>query len=118
MIAGRSTCTAVPCTGQSRVDLCLPRSAAVTAAVTIHRSLDNAAMFAKALRFCERYPYQMPENPRAFVTAAEMDKMTPQQRADAVGNATVTSWERVPEQFRAEVMATAAELGAQRRNSV
>jgi hypothetical protein len=60
----------------------------------------------------------MSENSRTFVTAADMDKMTPQQRADVVGNATVTSWEQVPEQFRAEVMATAAELGAQRRKSV
>jgi hypothetical protein len=60
----------------------------------------------------------MPENSRTLVTAAEMDKMTPQQRADAVGDATVTSWEQVPGQFRDEVMATAAEVGAQRRKSV
>jgi hypothetical protein len=50
-----------------------------------------------------------------IITAAQMDKMTPQQRADAVDAATVRSWEDVPEPFRSEVLLTAENLGHQRR---
>jgi hypothetical protein len=44
-----------------------------------------------------------------------MEKMTPQQRADAVEAARAKSWDDVPERFKAEVLATASELGEQRR---
>ena len=54
--------------------------------------------------------------PRKIITAAEMDKMTPQQRADAVDSATIRSWDDVPEPFRSEVLATAKELGERLRN--
>jgi hypothetical protein len=52
---------------------------------------------------------------RRFISAAEMDKMSPQQRADAVEAGRATSWDDVSEAFKAEVLATASELGAQRR---
>lgn len=52
---------------------------------------------------------------RKIITAADMDKMTPQQRADAVIAGTVTSWDDVPEPFRSEVLAEARRLGDQRR---
>jgi hypothetical protein len=50
-----------------------------------------------------------------ITTAAEMDRMTPQERADAVDAALVRSWDDVPEPFRSEVLATARSLGEQRR---
>jgi hypothetical protein len=52
---------------------------------------------------------------QTLITADQMGQMTPQQRADAVDAATVHSWDDVPEQFRAEVLATARMLGQQRR---
>jgi len=54
--------------------------------------------------------------PPKIINAAEMDKMTPQQRADAVDSATIRSWDDVPEQFRSEVLATAKELGERLRS--
>ncbi len=59
----------------------------------------------------------MADKAKAIITAAEMDKMTPQERADAVDAATVRSWDEVPEPFRSEVLATACALGQQRRQS-
>jgi hypothetical protein len=53
--------------------------------------------------------------PRKLITAAEMDKMTPQERADAVEAGRASSWDEVPEPFKSEVLATAAALGEQRR---
>lgn len=53
--------------------------------------------------------------PRRLITAAEMDKMTPQGRADAVEAGRAKTWDDVPEPFRSEVLATAKELGEQRR---
>ena len=52
---------------------------------------------------------------RPMVSAADMDDMTPQQRADAVNASTVQSWDDVPEPFRSEVLQTAQELAEQRR---
>ena len=57
----------------------------------------------------------MADDAKTIITAAEMDKMTPQERADAVAAATTRSWDEVPEPFRSEVLATATELGQQRR---
>ncbi len=54
--------------------------------------------------------------PRKLITAAEMDKMTPQERADAVDSATIRSWDDVPEPFRSEVLATAKRLGERLRS--
>jgi len=59
----------------------------------------------------------MAESAEFVVTAAEMDKLSPQQRADAVAAATAHSWDEVPEPFRSEVLATARTLGEQRRKS-
>jgi hypothetical protein len=56
----------------------------------------------------------MAENARTIVTAVEMDKMSPQERADAVAAATARSWDEVPEPFRSEVLGTARALGQQR----
>lgn len=53
--------------------------------------------------------------PRKLITAAEMDEMTPQARADAVEAGRAKTWADVPEPFASEVLATAAELGEQRR---
>jgi hypothetical protein len=57
----------------------------------------------------------MADNAETIITAAGMDKMSPQERADAVDAATARSWDEVPEPFRSEVLATAKELGQQRR---
>ncbi len=57
----------------------------------------------------------MADSARVVVTAAEMDQMSPQQRADAVADATARSWEEVTEPFRSEVLDTARTLGEQRR---
>ena len=50
-----------------------------------------------------------------IVTATEMDKMTPEQRADVVDIAMVQSCDDVPEPFKSRVLAIASELGASRR---
>ena len=50
------------------------------------------------------------------MTAAEMDRMTPQQRADAVDASVVGSWDDVDPEFRERVLKTARMLDAQRRN--
>jgi hypothetical protein len=60
----------------------------------------------------------MANNAKPIITADEMDKMTPQERADAVDSGMVQSWDEVPEPFRSEVLATATTLGQQRRKSV
>ncbi len=57
----------------------------------------------------------MADNAKTIITARDMDKMSPQQRADAVDAATARSWDEVPEAFRSEVLAAAQELGQQRR---
>jgi hypothetical protein len=54
--------------------------------------------------------------PDRIVTAADLEKMSPQERADVVGAAVVTDWSEVPESFRAQVNATARQLGEQRRS--
>lgn len=51
------------------------------------------------------------------MTAAEMDRMTPQQRADAVDASVVRSWDDVDPEFRERVLETARMLDAQRRKN-
>lgn len=53
-------------------------------------------------------------SPRKVVTAAEMDAMTPQQRADLIDASVVRSWDEVDPEFRARAFATARWLDAQR----
>ena len=48
---------------------------------------------------------------RKFYSAADMARMTPQERAEVVKAATCHDWDEVPEPFRSEVLATARELG-------
>jgi hypothetical protein len=57
----------------------------------------------------------MAEKQRITITAAQMAAMSPQARSDAIEDATVRSWEEVPEPFKSEVFETAAALGTQRR---
>ncbi len=47
---------------------------------------------------------------RKFISAADMDRMTPNERADAVKAATCHTWDDVPEPFRSKVLARAEEL--------
>ena len=48
--------------------------------------------------------------PRKLITAAEMDTMTPQQRADAVDASIVRNWDHVTPEFRARVFARSKQL--------
>ncbi len=49
------------------------------------------------------------------VTAAEMDAMSPSDRAEAVDASVVHSWDEVPAEFRHEIVYTAKRLSAERR---
>ena len=55
-----------------------------------------------------RYVAAMEE--RKFISAADMDRMTPNERADAVNASICHSWDEVPEPFRTQVLETAREL--------
>jgi len=55
------------------------------------------------------YDFRMPEPPEV-ITAAEMDAMTPQQRADAIDASIVGSWDDVTPQFRKRVWGRAKQL--------
>lgn len=48
------------------------------------------------------------------ITAAEFDKMTPDERAACVAEGLVTNWEDVPADFRDRLVATAKRLAAER----
>lgn len=54
---------------------------------------------------------------RKFISAADMDRMTPNERADAVNASICRTWDEVPEPFRSKVLARAGEL-AQRFDQV
>jgi len=54
--------------------------------------------------------------PRRIVTAAEMDAMTPQQRADLIDASVVRSWDDVDPAFREQALAAARVLNAQQRH--
>ena len=47
---------------------------------------------------------------RKFISAADMDRMTPNERADAVNASICHSRDEVPEPFRSKVLARAQEL--------
>jgi hypothetical protein len=49
------------------------------------------------------------------ITAEELDKMSPQERADAVDAGIVRSWDEVPKAFKEKVLSTARLLGEKRR---
>ncbi|MBI4936453.1 MAG: hypothetical protein HY828_21450 [Actinobacteria bacterium] len=55
-------------------------------------------------------------SPRKVVTAAEMDAMTPQQRADLIDASVVRSWDEVDPEFREQALQAARVLNAQHRN--
>jgi hypothetical protein len=48
-----------------------------------------------------------------LITAAELDEMTPNERADALTERIVTDWDQVPAAFREQVEATGARLAEQ-----
>jgi hypothetical protein len=48
-----------------------------------------------------------------LITAAELDEMTPNERADALTARIVTDWDLVPAAFREQVEATGARLAEQ-----
>ena len=50
-----------------------------------------------------------------IVTAAELERMSPQERADVIDASTVTDWADVPASLKAEIDATPRRLGEQRR---
>ena len=52
---------------------------------------------------------------RTIVTPAEVERMTPHERADAVAAGRAGSWDDVPEPFRSDVLAEALHLGEQRQ---
>ena len=52
---------------------------------------------------------------RKIITAADMDRMTPQERADAVDAATVRSCDEVDPAFRGAALAEAPRLNADLR---
>jgi hypothetical protein len=54
---------------------------------------------------------------RNFISAADMDRMTPNERAAAVSGSICRTWDEVPEPFRSKVLARAEEL-ARRSDSV
>lgn len=54
----------------------------------------------------------MREPPR-LITAAELDKMTPDQRAAVFAERTVTNLDDVPEAFRQTIISTAERLSAE-----
>lgn len=47
---------------------------------------------------------------RKFISAADMDRMTPNERADAVNASFCHSWDEVPEPFRSKVLAEIDEM--------
>ena len=53
---------------------------------------------------------------RRIVTAAEMDRMTPLERAAAVDASIVRDWDQVPPEFRRKVEETAKWLSATLRS--
>lgn len=53
----------------------------------------------------------MPE-PEKLVTAEDLDRMTPDERAAVVRDSIVTDWGDVPAGFRRKVETTAAQLAA------
>jgi len=51
------------------------------------------------------------------ITSSEMDKMTPQERADAVDAAVRRNWDEVDPDFRDRALAEARELNARLRDA-
>ena len=52
-----------------------------------------------------------------ILTAADLDAMTPDERADAFERRLVTDFDSLPDEFRERIVATAARLGKERRSS-
>jgi hypothetical protein len=47
---------------------------------------------------------------RPFISAADMDRMTPNERADAVNASICRTWDEVPEPFRSKIFAEIDEM--------
>jgi len=52
-----------------------------------------------------------------FLTAADLDAMTPDERAAAFERRLITDFDSLPDEFRDRIVATAARLGKERRSS-
>ena len=52
---------------------------------------------------------------RKIITAADMDKMTAQERADAIDASTIRSWDDVDPSFRDAILAEGRRLNAELR---
>ena len=63
-----------------------------------------------------RCSIRLMSRPQKIITAAEMDAMTPQQRADVVDASVVRSWDEVDPEFCEQALETARWLNAQHRN--
>ena len=61
----------------------------------------------------QRYDPSVADEPRV-ITAAEFDRMTPNERAACFAEGIVTDWEQVPDGFRERVEATAKRLATER----
>jgi len=57
-------------------------------------------------------------NKHEFLTAAQLDTMTPNERQAAFNDRIVTDLDDLPEEFRNRVTATAERLGRERRGNV
>ena len=49
---------------------------------------------------------------RRIITADEMDKMTPQERADAIDAGIIRSWDEVDPAFREQILTRAPEIAS------
>lgn len=47
---------------------------------------------------------------RKFISAADMDRMTPNERADAVNASICRTWDEVPEPYRSKFLAEIDEM--------
>ena len=47
---------------------------------------------------------------RPFISAADMDRMTPNERADAVDASICRTWDEVPEPYRSKFLAEIDEM--------
>ena len=65
---------------------------------------------ASALSSAERVTLGCVAEAPRLITAAEMDRLTPDERAAAVNERIVTDWDDVPEAFRQKVITTAHRL--------
>lgn len=83
-----------------------------------NRDRDEAGPLGSALPLGRRrYPVAVAKN-RDVLTAAELDELSPSERAQAVREGVVEDLDQIPEGFRRRVEATARRLSADLNQSV